>query len=132
MSKNEQEKTTSSFTTYLSNIIKYINKYYLEHSLLTETLSIFGIFFLTELKEIEIPLISGVIEIDQIKFDQSERCVAILKLELDHHKLFEEMINLQSTFKEIASYRESLFVQMQNFVGVGGRNFNEIEEIDEK
>ncbi|CAF3924294.1 unnamed protein product [Rotaria sordida] len=37
MSKDEQEKATSSFTKYLSNIIKYINKYYSEHSLLAET-----------------------------------------------------------------------------------------------
>jgi len=46
MSKDEQEKLISSFTQYLSSIIKYINKYYEEHSLLAETLSIFGMFFL--------------------------------------------------------------------------------------
>ncbi|CAF2047482.1 unnamed protein product [Rotaria magnacalcarata] len=113
MPTDEQEKATSSFTTYLSNIIKYINKYYEEHSLLAETLSIFGI-----------------VEIDQITFDQIERCVAILKLDLDHDKLFEEIISLQSTFKEIVSYRESLFVQIKKCVG--DRNFDEIEETDEE
>jgi hypothetical protein len=43
MSKDEQEKASSSFTKYLSSIIKYINKYYVEHSVWAETLSIFGI-----------------------------------------------------------------------------------------
>jgi hypothetical protein len=75
-------------------------------------------------------LILGIIEIDQITFDQIERCVTILKLELDHDKLFEQMINLQSTFKEVASYRESLFVQVQKYIG--GSNFDEIEETDEE
>jgi len=131
MSKDEQEKATSSFTKYLSSIIKYINKYYAEHSVLAETLSIFGIFFMTKHEGIKsIPLILGIIEIDQITFDQIENCVAILKLELDHDKLFEEMINIQSTFKEIVSYRESLFVQIQKHVG--GRNFDEIQETDEE
>jgi hypothetical protein len=131
MSKEEQEKATSSFTKYLSNIIKYINKYYAEHSLLAETLSIFGIFFMTKHKEIKkIHLILEIIEIDQITFDQIEQCVAILKLELDHDKLFEEMINLQTTFKEIVSYRESLFVQIQKYVG--GRNFDETGETDDE
>ena len=46
MSTVEQEEVISSFTKYLSNIIKYINKYCKEHSLLAETLSIFGILFL--------------------------------------------------------------------------------------
>ena len=53
MPKDEQEKATSLFTTYLSNIIKYINKYYVEHSLLAETLSIFGIFFMAKHEEIK-------------------------------------------------------------------------------
>jgi hypothetical protein len=40
---------------------------------------------MTKHKEIKkIHLILGIIEIDQIKFDQIEQCVAILKLELDH------------------------------------------------
>jgi hypothetical protein len=44
MSQVEQEKAIASFTKYLSSIINYINKYYEEHSLLAETLSIFGMF----------------------------------------------------------------------------------------
>ncbi|CAF3073912.1 unnamed protein product, partial [Rotaria sp. Silwood2] len=71
-----------------------------------------------------------IIEIHQIIFDQIEQCVAILKLELDHDKLFEEVISLQLTFEEIVSYRESLFVQIQKYVG--GPNFDEIEEIFEE
>ncbi|CAF3057222.1 unnamed protein product, partial [Rotaria sp. Silwood2] len=71
-----------------------------------------------------------IIEIHQIIFDQIEQCVAILKLELDHDKLFEEVISLQLTFEESVSYRESLFVQIQKYVG--GRNFDEIEEIYEE
>ena len=43
MSQNEQETAISSFTRYLSSIIKYINKYFSEHQILVETLSIFGI-----------------------------------------------------------------------------------------
>ncbi|CAF4037025.1 unnamed protein product [Rotaria sordida] len=115
MSKDDQEKTISSFTQYLSNVIKYINKYYEEHSLLAETLSIFGI-----------------IEIDQIKFDQIERCVNILKLELDHDQLFEEMINLQTTFKKVTSYREPLYVQIQKHVGNNNFIFDDTEETHEE
>ena len=53
ISKDEQEKVTSSFRNYLSNIIKYINKYYIEHSSLAETVSIFGIFLINKHKEIK-------------------------------------------------------------------------------
>ncbi|CAF4714275.1 unnamed protein product, partial [Rotaria sp. Silwood1] len=84
-----------------------------EHALLAETLSIFGI-----------------IEIDQIAFDQIERCVAILNIELNHDKLFDEMIHIQSTFKEIVSYRESLSDQIQTYIG--NCNFDEVEETTEK
>lgn len=41
MSNDEKEQVTSSFKNYLSSIIEYIKKYYIEHSLLAETLSIF-------------------------------------------------------------------------------------------
>ena len=77
-------------------------------------------------------MISGIVEIDQITFDQIERCVDILNLHLDHDKLFEEMITLQSTFKEIVSFRESLFVQIQRYVGDDGCDSDEIEEREEE
>ena len=52
MSTVEQE-VISSFTKYLSNIIKYLNKYYKEHSLSLETLSNFlHNLFLTKHKKI--------------------------------------------------------------------------------
>ncbi len=62
-------------------------------------------------------MLLGITEIDQVTFDQIEKCVAIVNLELDHDKLFEEMINLQSTFKEVNSYCESLSVQIQKYIG---------------
>ncbi len=40
----------------------------------------------------------------------------ILNLELDHDKLFEELTNIQSTYKEVISYRESLFIQIKRYV----------------
>lgn len=43
INNNDQQKITTSFIKYLSSIIEYINKYYVEHSSLAETLSIFGI-----------------------------------------------------------------------------------------
>ncbi|CAF5037864.1 unnamed protein product, partial [Rotaria sp. Silwood1] len=100
MPKDVQEKLISSFVKYLRSIIQYIHKYYDEHSLLAESLAIFGIT-----------------EIDQIKFDQIEKCVAILNLDVDHDKLFKEMISLQNTYKEVNSYREPLFVQIEKYVG---------------
>ncbi|CAF2155504.1 unnamed protein product [Rotaria magnacalcarata] len=60
--------------------------------------------------------IFGIIEIDQITFDQIERCVTILKIEVDRDKLFDELINVQSTFKEIISYRESLSDQIKKYI----------------
>ena len=42
-------------------------------------------------------LLIGITEIDQIKFDQIEKCVAVLNLEVDYEKLFEDMISLQNT-----------------------------------
>ncbi|CAF1685428.1 unnamed protein product, partial [Rotaria sp. Silwood1] len=100
MPKDVQEKLISSFVKYLRSIIQYIHKYYDEHSLLAESLAIFSIT-----------------EIDQIKFDQIEKCVAILNLDVDHDKLFKEMISLQNTYKEVNSYREPLFVQIEKYVG---------------
>ncbi|CAF1139177.1 unnamed protein product [Rotaria sordida] len=64
-----------------------------------------------------ISLICGITEIDQIKFDQIEKCFAILNLEVDHDKLFKETISLQNTYKEVNSYREPLFVQIEKYVG---------------
>ena len=50
---------------------------------------------MTKHKKIKkILLILAIIEIDQIRFDQIERCVGIIKLELDHDKLFEEIIKI--------------------------------------
>ncbi|CAF2075859.1 unnamed protein product [Rotaria magnacalcarata] len=89
MPEDVREKLISSFVKYLGSIIQYIHKYYDEHSLLAESVAIFGIT-----------------EIDQIKFDQIEKFVAILNLEVDHDKLFEEIISLQNTYKEVNSYRQ--------------------------
>ncbi|CAF4207275.1 unnamed protein product [Rotaria sp. Silwood2] len=83
MHEDTQQELTSSFINYLSSIIKYINKYYDDHRVLAESVAIFEIT-----------------EIDQVTFDQIESCVSILNLELDYDKLFEQMIDLQSTFKE--------------------------------
>ncbi len=58
----------------------------------------------------------GLAEIDQITFDQIEKCLSILNLELDHDILFEEMISLQATFKEVNSYREPLSIQIEKYV----------------
>ncbi|CAF1534656.1 unnamed protein product, partial [Adineta steineri] len=117
MSEDLQEKVISSFVKYLKNIIQYIEKYYKEHSLLAEAVAIFGI-----------------IEIDQIKFDQIEKCVSLLHLEVDHDKLFEEIISLQNCFKEVNSYRETLFVQIEKYIG-GNRTEKQpvdtvLEELD--
>ncbi|CAF1010046.1 unnamed protein product [Rotaria sordida] len=74
-----------------------------------------------ELKEyfefVEEDYLVGITEIDQIKFDQIEKCFAILNLEVDHDKLFKETISLQNTYKEVNSYREPLFVQIEKYVG---------------
>ena len=64
-----------------------------------------------------------------MEIDQIVNCVVILKLELNHDKLFDELINIQSTFKEIISYRQSLVDQVQKYIG--GRHFHQIEETDE-
>ncbi|CAF1544432.1 unnamed protein product [Rotaria magnacalcarata] len=74
--------------------------------------------------------IFGIIEIDQITFDQIERCVTILKIEVDRDKLFDELINVQSTFKEIISYRESLSDQIKKHIGISEFNCDKIEETD--
>ncbi|CAF4382068.1 unnamed protein product [Rotaria sp. Silwood2] len=100
MNEDTQQELTSSFINYLSSIIKYINKYYDDHRVLAESVAIFGIT-----------------EIDQVTFDQIERCVSVRNLELDHDKLFEQMIDLQSTFKEVNSYREPLFIQIKKYIG---------------
>ncbi|CAF2192927.1 unnamed protein product [Rotaria magnacalcarata] len=76
--------------------------------------------------------IFGIIEIDQITFDQIERCVTILKIEVDRDKLFDELINVQSTFKEIISYRESLSDQIKKYIGISEFNCDKIEETDEE
>jgi hypothetical protein len=128
MSNDKQEQVKSSFRNYLSSIINYINKYYIEHAPLAETLSIFGIFFMARHK-IKNSLFLGLTEINQITFDQIEKCLVILNLELDSDKLFEEIISLQATFKEVNSYREPLFVQIEKYVADHG--FEE-QIIDEK
>ncbi|CAF1919967.1 unnamed protein product [Rotaria magnacalcarata] len=119
MPEDVREKLISSFVKYLGSISQYIHKYYDEHSLLAESVAIFGIT-----------------EIDQIKFDQIEKCVAILNLEVDHDKLFEEIISLQNTYKEVNSYRESLFVQIEKYVGgheIEKQMINEVfEELDDE
>jgi len=61
-------------------------------------------------------LLLGIIEIDQIKLNQIEKCVAILNLKLDIDKLFDEMINSQMTFKKVIFYREPLFIQKQKYI----------------
>ncbi|CAF1427499.1 unnamed protein product [Rotaria magnacalcarata] len=96
----QREKLNKSFVDYVSSIIKYIEKYYDEQSELAELTAVFGIC-----------------DIDEIKFCQIEKCVAFLKLEVDHDKLFDEMNILQSTFKEVNSYRESLSHQIQKYIG---------------
>ena len=73
-------------------------------------------------------MIIGISEIDQITFDQVERCAIALKLEVDYDKLFEELISLQSTFKQVSSYRDSLFTQVRKHIR--GRDIYEIEGID--
>ncbi|CAF2405599.1 unnamed protein product [Rotaria sp. Silwood2] len=83
----------------------------------------------TKARELSVNVLR-IIKIDQITFDQIERCVAILHIELNHDKLFDEMIHIQSTFKEIVSYRESLSDQIQKYIG--NRNFNEVEETAEE
>ncbi|CAF3498405.1 unnamed protein product [Rotaria socialis] len=119
MPEDVHEKLISSFVKYLGSTIQYIHKYYDEHSLLAESVAIFGIT-----------------EIDQIKFDQIAKCVAILNLAVDHDKLFEEIISLQNTYKEVNSYRESLFVQIEKYVGgheIKKQMVNEVfEELDDE
>jgi hypothetical protein len=61
-------------------------------------------------------LLLAIIEIDQIKLNQIEKCVAILNLKLDIDKLFDEMINSQMTFKKVIFYREPLFIQKQKYI----------------
>ncbi|CAF3793452.1 unnamed protein product [Rotaria sordida] len=100
MPEDVHEKLIYSFVKYLRSIIQYIHKYYDEYSLLAESVANFGIT-----------------EIDQIKFDQIEKRFAILDLEVDHDKLFKETISLQNTYKEVNSYREPLFVQIEKYVG---------------
>ncbi|CAF1143046.1 unnamed protein product [Rotaria sordida] len=100
MPEDVHEKLIYSFVKYLRSIIQYIHKYYDEYSLLAESVANFGIT-----------------EIDQIKFDQIEKRFAILNLEVDHDKLFKETISLQNTYKEVNSYREPLFVQIEKYVG---------------
>jgi len=70
-------------------------------------------------------LISGISEINQIKFDQIEKCAHILNLEFDYDKLFEEFVNLQSVYKEVSSYRESLFVQIKKYVDAAEHTYRE-------
>ncbi|CAF3916831.1 unnamed protein product [Rotaria sp. Silwood1] len=58
----------------------------------------------------------GITDIDQITFDLIEKYTFILNFEINHDKLFEEMINLQSTFKEVNSYREPLSIQGEKYI----------------
>ncbi|CAF4109262.1 unnamed protein product [Rotaria sp. Silwood2] len=102
-----RKKLNQSFIDYVSSVIKYIEKYYDEQSELAELTAVFGIR-----------------EIDQIKFHQIEECVVFLKLEVDHDKLFDELNILQSTFKEVDSYREPLSDQIRKYIGDDAHNFS--------
>jgi hypothetical protein len=51
MTQDVQEQLISSFVKYLSSIIKYIHKYYDEHSLLAESVAIFGMFLMMNYKD---------------------------------------------------------------------------------
>ncbi|CAF3300814.1 unnamed protein product [Rotaria sp. Silwood2] len=105
--KKDRKKLNQSFIDYVSSVIKYIEKYYDEQSELAELTAVFGIR-----------------EIDQIKFHQIEECVVFLKLEVDHDKLFDELNILQSTFKEVDSYREPLSDQIRKYIGDDAHNFS--------
>ncbi|CAF2809385.1 unnamed protein product [Rotaria sp. Silwood2] len=104
---SDRKKLNQSFIDYVSSVIKYIEKYYDEQSELAELTAVFGIR-----------------EIDQIKFHQIEECVVFLKLEVDHDKLFDELNILQSTFKEVNSYREPLSDQIRKYIGDDAHNFS--------
>ena len=58
----------------------------------------------------------GVVDLDQITFDKIVTCVNALKIKVDLDMLFDELIILQSTYKDLKQYRETLFEQVRVFI----------------
>jgi hypothetical protein len=125
LSDPDRKKLNQSFIDYVSSVIKYIEKYYNDQSELAELTAVFGISCCDNWIRENSFIVLGICDIDQIKFRQIEECIAFLKLNADHDKLFDELNVLQSIFKEVSSYRESLDHQIQKYIGDDTHNFNE-------
>ncbi|CAF1487423.1 unnamed protein product [Adineta ricciae] len=94
-----KQKLLDSFTAYIQNIIGYANKYYDEHRSLCESVSVLGI-----------------VDLDQITFNKIVTCVNALKIKVDLDMLFDELIILQSIYKDLKQYRETIFEQVRVFI----------------